>query len=338
MGYVNNGTERSLKIEVNKKVGGNQVQGYPKTYDGQEAFPGYSALTDLQARQLSDADFTTRYDDFVSYVESIEGGLDFDTDIVGDGATRANAECLSVTTTTTSTTTVAPVYAFSIRYGNYSVDACNGSTSVVYSNKSKPGIGDFLYKNAGLTQPWDVVGGSSILFVSPKIYADQVVSVAVVNSGAYDPGEIISLTGFYCDDVVTPVVTTTTTEALAPALRVDMFQADGTYVSNITNGSTVNMLSSGYGSTGGTYIVAVHPVNTGTSNLIVTSVTETSDTGNIFTLDASNLPWTIPPSYQGGFTVEFVSTTATVSGTYTVTYKIVTNAGDFTFTLSISVF
>jgi hypothetical protein len=101
MAYVNNGTSRSLRVSVNKVVGGNQVQGYPKVYDGQDAFPGYAALTDEEMRQLSDVDFDTRYAAFVVYVESIEGGLDFDTDISGSGATKADPDCLPVTTTTT---------------------------------------------------------------------------------------------------------------------------------------------------------------------------------------------------------------------------------------------
>ena len=143
MAYVNNGTERSLKVKVYKKVGGNYAQGYPKTYDGQEAFPGYSALTDTQFRQLSDTDFTTRYNDFVSYVESIEGGVDFDTDIVGDGATRENAACLATTTTTiaatttttaaeTTTTTEAPVTVIPVflaqPIGSFSLSDFDGLT------------------------------------------------------------------------------------------------------------------------------------------------------------------------------------------------------------------
>jgi len=112
-GWVNNGTSRSLKVTVDKQVGGNPVQGYPKTYDGQQAFPGYAALTDEEARRLTSSQFTTRYNAFVIYVESIEVGADFDTDVVGTGAIIASdPNCLATTTTTTAapttTTTSAP--------------------------------------------------------------------------------------------------------------------------------------------------------------------------------------------------------------------------------------
>lgn len=199
MAYVNNGTERSLKVKVYKSVGGNYAQGYPKTYDGQLAFPGYSTLTDTEVRQLNDVDFATRLAAFESYVESVESGVDFDTDIVGYGATRENAACLEITTTT-----LAPVYAFSIRYGYLPVDACNGTAAIVYSNKSNPGVGDFLYKDPALSIPWNTVAGSSVLFMSPKVHGDEVVGVAIVDTTEYDPGEIMLLTGFSCSGVITP--------------------------------------------------------------------------------------------------------------------------------------
>lgn len=102
MAYINNGISRSLKVAITKKIGGVTVLGYPKTYDGQGAFPGYLALTDTQFAQLSDADFTTRYNDFVNYVEFVEAGVDFATDIVGDGATKTDPTCLETTTSTTT--------------------------------------------------------------------------------------------------------------------------------------------------------------------------------------------------------------------------------------------
>lgn len=109
MAYVNNGIERSLRLTVTKKVGGNVVQGYPKTYDGQISWGdvGYPTLTDTQLVQLSDSDFANRYNAFIAYVESIEGGLDVDQDLVGDGAIRDGAYCTSTTTLSTTTTTQA---------------------------------------------------------------------------------------------------------------------------------------------------------------------------------------------------------------------------------------
>lgn len=108
MGYINNGKERSLQITVTKKLGGNVIQGYPRTYNGQESWgdPGYPTLTDTEVRRLTDSEFDARYQAFKAYVESIEAGVSFTTDIQGDGAIRDNAACTS--TTTLPTTTVAP--------------------------------------------------------------------------------------------------------------------------------------------------------------------------------------------------------------------------------------
>ena len=218
MGWVNNGTARSLKITVDKTVGGNQVLP-ERIYNGQLSGtvwgnPSYAALTDDEMRQLSSADFLLRYNDFVAYVESVEAGLDFTTDIVGDGATKYDA-ALCLATTTTTVYVPPPVYAFSIKYGEYPVDACAGTLSVVYSSVQVPGVGDFLYKDLALTQPWDTVAGSYMLFVSPVIYTDEVVNVAIVDTAVYDLGEIMLLTGFHCNGV-TPVTTTTTTAAVVP--------------------------------------------------------------------------------------------------------------------------
>ena len=115
MAYKNNGTSRSLQIEVYKNLGGNPVQGYPKTYNGQESWgnPLYPALTDLEARRLSDAAFSARYIAFATYVSSIEGTLDFNTDITGPGPTKTDASCLVVATTTT---TAAPEPTMRVDY------------------------------------------------------------------------------------------------------------------------------------------------------------------------------------------------------------------------------
>lgn len=107
-GYANNGTSRSLKVTVTKTLGGIVVQGYPKTYDGQQSWgnPTYPTLTDIEARRLSDSEFSTRYNAFVAYVQSVEPGSNFATDIVGAGPTKVDSSCLA---TTTTTTTAAPL-------------------------------------------------------------------------------------------------------------------------------------------------------------------------------------------------------------------------------------
>ncbi len=119
MAYEFNGITRSLKVSVNKIVDGFQAQGYPRTYDGRQAGntwgnPSFAALTYDELSQLSDADFTTRYNAFKSYVEFVEG-CNFATDVVGDGATKSGPWCFLTTTTTispitTTTTTAIPEY------------------------------------------------------------------------------------------------------------------------------------------------------------------------------------------------------------------------------------
>lgn len=211
MAYVNNGTARSLKITVDKQVGGNQVAP-ERIYNGQLAGsswgnPSYLVLTDLEMQQLSTADFNTRYADFVAYVESVESGLDFGTDIVGDGATKYDPyTCLA--TTTTTQTTVAPVYAFSIKYGQYPVDVCSGTVDLVYSNVSSPVAGTTLYKDVAMTTPWNTVGGEHVLFVSPVIHGQLAVEVSI------STGVIAQITTFDCGGVTPPVTTTTTTAAI----------------------------------------------------------------------------------------------------------------------------
>lgn len=121
MAYVNNGTARSLVFTVTKTIGGALQQGYPKTYNGKLAgstwgHPEYAALTDQEARQLSDVDYAARLADLQDYIEGVESGSDFSTDVVGDGPTKLDPLCLPTTSTTTTTaapttttTTAAPV-------------------------------------------------------------------------------------------------------------------------------------------------------------------------------------------------------------------------------------
>ena len=239
MAWVNNGTSRSLKFTVNKSVGGNQVQGYPKTYDGQQAFPGYATLTDTEARQLSDAEFTTRYNALVAYVESLEAGLDVATDTVGDGATKSDPSCVITTTTTEA-----------------------------------------------------------------------------------------------------PVETTTTTQG-APKLRVDYYDANGIYTGNVSDTQILNMLSVGNGSSYTVYSVSVSTVNTGNANLTVSAVTELEDTEGLFSITSSGLPWSVPATFQNGFTVEFNAAAADVTpGTYRGVFQITSNDPsypDFSFELIITI-
>ena len=108
MAYENNGKSRSLKIEVYKTVGGQPSQPYPRVYNAQFAGStwGYDditfpALSDIQARRLSDADYLTRITALQSYITSVEGAT-FPNDVVGPGPTVASDPlCIPTTTTTT---------------------------------------------------------------------------------------------------------------------------------------------------------------------------------------------------------------------------------------------
>ncbi len=95
MAYVNTGTSRSLRISVNRTVGGIPVQGYPKIYDGQLYFgnPSHPVKTDQEMQEMSPIEFGNRYAAFIQYVEACEPGVDFDFHIVGDGAYKADASC-----------------------------------------------------------------------------------------------------------------------------------------------------------------------------------------------------------------------------------------------------
>ena len=254
MGWVNNGTARSLKITVDKQVGGNQAQGYTITYNGQLAGstwgnPSYLALTDEEMQQLSAADFTTRYNDFVAYVESIEAGLDFTTDIVGDGATKYDPTvCLSTTTTTVYVP--PPVYAFAIKYGTYSNDVCTGTSSIVYSSVQVPVVGTILYTNATLTSPWTTSGGEHILFVSPVIYEQFAVQVSITT------GAIVAITTFDCG-AITPVwVQITAPLGWGATINTACSAATGTYYGNNANfalSTTISATSAGLVTLGGYY-------------------------------------------------------------------------------------
>lgn len=254
MAYVNNGTERSLKVAVNKIVGGNQVQGYPKTYDGQVSWGNlsYPTLTDEQFRQLSEGDFTARYNAFVAYVEAVENGVDFDTDIIGDGAIRAGASCISTTTTTAALES----YSFAVKYGTYPVDACNGAVGLAFATTPVPGVGTVLYKDAGLTQRWDL--GAAVLFVSPALYGNEVAGVAVVDTDVYDVGEIMLLTGYICETQTTTLPVTTvppvTTAAPTGYINWNLNDTSGVRISirDSSGNILVNETSSDFDSKTGT--------------------------------------------------------------------------------------
>ena len=262
MAYVNNGTERSLKVSVNKVVGGNQVQEYPKTYDGQVSWGNgsYPTLSDDEFRQLSEGDFTDRYNAFVTYVEFVESGADFDTDLIGDAAIRTGATCL--TTTSTTTFAVGNVYSFAVKYGTLPVNACTGTVALAYSSDPTPGVGTILYKDAGLTQVWNL--GAVVLFVSPALYGNEVASVSTAN------GVILSMTGYDCADTQTttlPVTTIPPVTTLPPTGYISWYINDITgawlQILNSTGGVVLGVTSNDVAAQSGTITNAsgVYTVN-----------------------------------------------------------------------------
>lgn len=94
-------------------------------------------------------------------------------------------------------------HTFNIKYGSLPIDVENGQTATVYANSSRPGVGDFLYKDAALTQPWDVEG--FVWFTDTSLYGTEVVGVAIVDTPEYDVGEIMLLTGYHVGSGYEPV-------------------------------------------------------------------------------------------------------------------------------------
>ena len=115
MAYVFTGTKRSLSFSLTKTVGGATQVGYPKNYDGRLAFPGYAAINDTEAAQLTESQYNARLAAFQAYVESVEAGFDAATDMTNTSTSVDLATCpppVTTTTTTTAavtTTTTAPV-------------------------------------------------------------------------------------------------------------------------------------------------------------------------------------------------------------------------------------
>ena len=103
MAYVYTGTKRSLTFTLTKTVGGVTQVGYPKTYDGRLAFPGYAAITDTEAAQLTTNQYNARLAAFQAYVESIEAGFESSTDMANASTASDPATCPPPVTTTTTT-------------------------------------------------------------------------------------------------------------------------------------------------------------------------------------------------------------------------------------------
>lgn len=89
------GKQRSLTVTIDKTIAGVQVDGYPHTYQGRNTFTvggtTYPAIDATQMALLPIEVYEARLEDFESYVESLEVGLDMSADVVsGSEAYRVN--------------------------------------------------------------------------------------------------------------------------------------------------------------------------------------------------------------------------------------------------------
>lgn len=103
MAYVNTGTKRSLTFTVTKTIGGVDQIGYPISYDGRLAFLTYAALTNVEAQQLTDTQYSTRHTAFAAYIESLEPGFDSGVDFSNTSTVVDLTTCPPPITTTTTT-------------------------------------------------------------------------------------------------------------------------------------------------------------------------------------------------------------------------------------------
>ena len=80
MAILNSGMQRGTELTVTKKIGGIEVNGYPKVYKVYEAFGNYAAITVDELAKLAVSDYQARLAAFKTYVESVETGVEVNTD------------------------------------------------------------------------------------------------------------------------------------------------------------------------------------------------------------------------------------------------------------------
>lgn len=95
------GMQRSLTLKINKTIAGVQVEGYPITYQGRNAFSynghNYALIDMLKMRTMPVNDYTARLNDFKSYVTEIEQGIDLENDTIeGKDAYQMNVNACPI--------------------------------------------------------------------------------------------------------------------------------------------------------------------------------------------------------------------------------------------------
>ena len=68
--------QRGTELTVTKKVGGIEVNGYPKVYKMYEAFGNYAAISVDDLAKLAAGDYQARLTAFKTYVETAETGVE----------------------------------------------------------------------------------------------------------------------------------------------------------------------------------------------------------------------------------------------------------------------
>lgn len=79
MGVIYTGMERATELTVDKRIGGSSLEGYPRTYKVGDSFGNFSTLTKDELSQLSPDDYLNRLAGFKTYVESVETGVEINT-------------------------------------------------------------------------------------------------------------------------------------------------------------------------------------------------------------------------------------------------------------------
>lgn len=145
MAYVFTGYKRSLSASITKKINNITQSGYPKTYptalDIANGYFTYNAVqydipTPDELAKLSANDYNALLAAFEAYVESIETGLDFNTDTLVDPVVADEDTCPAGTPEVTTTTTTLGVCETYCVVGLYNVDdpAHPGGGVVIYTN------------------------------------------------------------------------------------------------------------------------------------------------------------------------------------------------------------
>jgi hypothetical protein len=143
MADIYSGYKRSLKCYVSKKLNGVEDVGYPKSYptatDIANGYFTYNAIqydipTPTELSSMSQAAYDSLLATFKLYVESIESGASFTTDVIVDATLYDPSGCaVEIPTTTSTTTTTTTEIEPSASYGITSDGEGHGSTQTVFT-------------------------------------------------------------------------------------------------------------------------------------------------------------------------------------------------------------